>query len=155
MTIKQDRMSDRIREILSTLLLMEVTDPALIGITVIEVKLDNELEYADVYVNALGEEEREEEVMAGLKRANGFLRREVGKRVRLRRVPVLHFHWDFTLSRSEAIEQALDSLALPPDEETTVKATKKKSKVAKKAIDGESGKPISKYARKQLNNGAE
>ena len=110
MTIKQDRMADRIREILSGLLLLEVTDPALQGITVTEVQLDPELEYADVYVNALGEESRQKEVMAGLKRANGFLRREVGKRVRLRRVPVLHFHWDVSLSRGQSIERALDRL---------------------------------------------
>ncbi len=114
MTLKQERMADRIREILSGLLLLEVTDPALHDITVVEVVLDQELEYADVYVNALGNEERQGEVMAGLKRANGFLRRELGKRIKLRRTPVLNFHWDITLSRGEAIEQALDRLELPP-----------------------------------------
>ncbi|MEP7287961.1 MAG: 30S ribosome-binding factor RbfA [Chloroflexota bacterium] len=114
MTIKQDRMADRIREILSSLLLLDVTDPALQGITVTDVRLDQELEYADIYVNALGDESRQREVLAGLTRANGFLRREVGKRVRLRRVPVLHFHWDVTLSRAEAIERVIDSLDVPP-----------------------------------------
>ena len=114
MTVKQERMAERIREILSSLLLLEVTDPALQGVTVTEVKLDPELEYADVYVNALGDESREKEVMAGLSRANGFLRREVGKRVRLRRTPVLKFHWDITLSRAEAMEQILDHLNVPP-----------------------------------------
>jgi ribosome-binding factor A len=81
---------------------------------VTEVVLDQELEYANVYVNALGNEDRQGEVMAGLKRANGFLRRELGKRIRLRRTPVLNFHWVITLSRGEAIEQALDRLDLPP-----------------------------------------
>ena len=71
-------MSDRIREILSELLLMEVTDPALQGVTVTSVSLDREMEYADVRVNALGDESREKEVMRGLERANGFLRREIG-----------------------------------------------------------------------------
>jgi ribosome-binding factor A len=112
MSLKQERMADRIREILSGLLLLEVTDPALQGVT--EVVLDPELEYANVYVNALGDESRQQEVMAGLKRANGFLRRELGKRIRLRRTPVLQFHWDITLSRGEAIEKALDRLNLPP-----------------------------------------
>src|SRR5215510_12500681 len=87
MTLKQERMSDRIREILSELLLMEVSDPALQGITVTDVTVDPEIEYAEVYVNALGEEDREKEVMQGLKRASGFLRREVGRRVKLRRTP--------------------------------------------------------------------
>jgi ribosome-binding factor A len=110
MTVKQERMQDRIREILSTLLLMEVTDPALQNVTITDVTLDRELEYADVFVNALGDEARQDEVMAGLKRANGFLRREVGKRVKLRRTPNLIFHWDITLSRGQKIEDALDKL---------------------------------------------
>ena len=114
MSLKQERMADRIREILSGLLLLEVTDPALQGVTVTEVVLDPELEYANVYVNALGDESREKEVMAGLRRANGFLRRELGKRIRLRRTPALRFHWDITLSRGEAIEKAIDRLNLPP-----------------------------------------
>jgi ribosome-binding factor A len=118
-TLKQERMADRIREILSTLLLLEVTDPALEGVTVTEVTLDRELEYANVYVNALGEEERQPVVMAGLARAHGFLRREVGKRVKLRRTPDLRFHWDMTLDRGAAIEETLDQLNIPPaaDEE--------------------------------------
>jgi ribosome-binding factor A len=114
MTIKQERMSERIREILSELFLMEVTDPALQGLTVTEVRLDRELEYADVYINALGEEDREDEIMAGLRRAHGFLRKRVGESVRIRRTPELRFHWDITLERGEAIEAALDRLRVPP-----------------------------------------
>ncbi len=116
MTLKQERMADRIREILSELLLFEVSDPALQGLTVTEVVLDRELEYATVYVNALGEEDRAEDVMAGLRRAHGFLRRELASRVRLRRAPELRFRWDETLSRAAHLEAVLDSLALPPAE---------------------------------------
>src|SRR5204863_5454928 len=114
MSLKQERIADRIREILSSLLLVAATDPALQNVTVTEVVLDPELEYADAYVNALGDESRQKEVMAGLKRANGFLRRELGKRIRLRRTPVLNFHWDISLSRGEEIERALDRLDVPP-----------------------------------------
>ncbi|PJF41771.1 MAG: ribosome-binding factor A [Candidatus Thermofonsia Clade 1 bacterium] len=78
--------------------------------------LDRELEYANVYVNALGEEERAESVMAGLRRAHGFLRRELASRIRLRRAPELRFHWDETLSRAAHIEEVLDSLNIPPAE---------------------------------------
>jgi ribosome-binding factor A len=113
-TLKQERMADRIREILSTLLLMEVNDPAIQGLTVTEVTLDRELEYAEVYVNALGDEESAAEVMAGLRRAHGFLRREVGRRIKLRRTPELRFHWDDTLSRAASIEETLDRLEIPP-----------------------------------------
>ncbi len=116
MTIKQDRVADRIRTILSGLLLREVADPRLHNVTVTEVKLDPELAFADVYVNALGDESRQDEVMAGLERAKGWLRREVGKRVRLRTVPELHFHWDVTLERGEHLHQLIASLDIPPEE---------------------------------------
>ncbi len=115
MTIKQDRVAERIRAILSELLLREVADPRLKNVTVTEVTLDPELMFADIYVNALGDESRQDEVMAGLSRAQGFLRREVGKRMRLRTLPELHFHWDETLERGERMNQLLSSLAIPPE----------------------------------------
>lgn len=114
--IKQDRMADRIREILSELMLREVSDPRLHNVTVTEVKLDPELMFADVYVNAMSEE-RQKEVMQALKSAKGFLRREVGKGVRLRNVPDLIFHWDMTLERGEQMNQLIDGLYIPPPSE--------------------------------------
>jgi len=113
MSIKQDRMSERIQAILSELLLREVADPRLQHITVTEVKLDPELMFANVYINALGDESRQKDVLAGLQRAKGFLRREVGKRVRLRNSPDLIFHWDATLERGEKIHHLISSLNIP------------------------------------------
>lgn len=116
MSIKQDRMADRIRIVLSELLLREVSDPRLQNITVTEVSLDPELMFADIYVNALGDESRQTEVLAGLDRAKGFLRREIGKSIRLRNTPELHFHWDVTLERGERMNQLISSLDIPPEE---------------------------------------
>ncbi|MBC7870658.1 MAG: 30S ribosome-binding factor RbfA [Chitinophagaceae bacterium] len=113
MSIKQDRMNDRISIILSELLLREVSDPRLQGVTITEVKLDPELMFADIFVNALGDESRRVNVLTGLKSANGFLRREVGKRIRLRNTPELHFHWDMTLERGERLNQILAGLDIP------------------------------------------
>ena len=109
-------MAERIRSILSELLLREVADPRLQSITITEVTLDPELMFADIYVNALGDEGRQAEVMLGLARANGFLRRELGKRIRMRNVPELHFHWDITLERGERLNQLISSLDIPPEE---------------------------------------
>jgi ribosome-binding factor A len=117
MTIKQDRVAERVHGILSELLLREVSDPRLQGVTVTEVKLDPELMFADVYVNALGDETRRDEVLIGLKSATGFLRREVGKRVRLRNTPELHFHWDQTLERGERLNRIISSLDIPPEQD--------------------------------------
>lgn len=116
MPIKQERMSERIRSILSELLLREISDPRLHGVTITEVELDPELMFADVYVNALGDESRQEPVMTGLNRAKGFLRREVGKRVRIRNTPELHFHWDDTLERGERLHHIISELDIPPDD---------------------------------------
>ncbi len=117
MSIKQQRMGDRIQQILSQLLLREISDPRLQGITVTEVKIDAELMYAKVYVNALGDESREQEVMEALTRANGFLRREVGQRIRIRNTPELHFYWDKTLERAERINNIISNLDIPPEPE--------------------------------------
>jgi len=118
MTIKQDRMAEQIQSILSVLLLRDVADPRLKNITLTEVKLDPELMFANIYINALGDESRQDVVMAGLERAKGFLRREVAKRVRLRSAPELIFHWDVTLERGERINRLLSTLDIPPEEKT-------------------------------------
>lgn len=114
MSIKQARMGGRIRKILSELLLREVSDPRLYGITITDVELDPELMYARIKVNALGEEEREAEVMFALEHAKGFLRREVAKRVRLRKAPELTFEWDASLEQSERINRLISGLEIPP-----------------------------------------
>ncbi len=114
--IKQERTSGQIRKILSQLILREVADPRLHGITVTDVELDPELLFATIYVNALGEEERQPEVMLALERAKGYLRREVAKRVRLRKAPELIFRWDESLERGERINALLASLDIPPEE---------------------------------------
>lgn len=114
MTIKQERAAHLIHNILSELIMTEVTDPALLGVTVTEVTVDREIEYADVYVHSLDDRD---EVMAGLQRANGFLRRELAVRTRFRKTPVLHFHWDVALERGERIDELLASLDIPPEED--------------------------------------
>ena len=110
MTIKQERAAQLIQEILGEMFMTEVTDPALQDVTITEVKVDREIEYAQVFVHAL---EDRETVMAGLERASGFLRRELAARTRFRKTPVLHFHWDAAIDRGERIDELLSSLNSP------------------------------------------
>jgi ribosome-binding factor A len=114
MSIKQDRMAERIQVILSQLLMREVSDPRLESVTITDVQLDPEIMYATVFVNALGAEEREQEVMQGLERAGGFIRRELSKRLRVRSVPELRFKWDSALEEAARVESILDKLDIPP-----------------------------------------
>lgn len=104
---------------MSSLFQRELHDPRLQALTVTDVTIDRELQYADVYVHAMGEDERAPEVMAALKKATSFLRREMGQRMRLRTVPNLHFHWDPTLAHAAQINDLLDSLDIPPETDSS------------------------------------
>lgn len=113
MSVKQQRTADRIRSVLSDLLRIEVRDPRVKNVTVTRVLLDREMQYADVYVNALGDESRRDEVLEGLERGKGFLRRELASRIRMRQMPDLHFHWDLNLEHGERMNRLLDDLEIP------------------------------------------
>ena len=85
------------------------------GVTVTEVQIDRELQYADIYVNALGEEERQEEVLEALERASGFFRRMLSQSLDLRKMPELRFAWDTAFEQAARIDELLDSLDLSAD----------------------------------------
>lgn len=108
--IRLQRISDRIRVELSEMLIWEVQDPRLTGISVTDVKVDRELAYADIYVSAVEGQERSREVIEGLHSASGFLRHALSTRVDLRVFPRLRFHWDPTPERADHIEQVLATL---------------------------------------------
>jgi ribosome-binding factor A len=113
--VKQKRTAEQIRILLSDLLRLEVSDPRLQGLTVTQVTLDRELQHADVHVNALGDEGRQDEVLAALEKAQSFIRHELSQRLRLRKTPLLHFHWDLSLQRAVEIDALLDSIHIPEE----------------------------------------
>jgi ribosome-binding factor A len=108
--LRLDRISDRIREELSELIVMRVNDPRLSGISITGVKVDRELAYAEVFVSAIEGQERKKDVLAGLEHASGFLRRSLAQTIELRVFPRLRFHWDPTPERADRIERVLASL---------------------------------------------
>jgi len=108
--LRAERIADRIREELSEMLILELSDPRLMGVTVTDVTLDRELAFANVYVSAVEGSERLEEIIAGFDHAQGYIRRELSQRIELRAFPKLRFHWDPTPERAEHIERLLASL---------------------------------------------
>jgi ribosome-binding factor A len=108
--IRTQRVAERIRKELSEILLYEVTDPRLEGVTVTDVVVDRELEYARVFVSTVEGSVREEEVLEGLTRAAGFLRFNLSQRIDLRAFPQLRFKWDPTAERAERMEELFASL---------------------------------------------
>ncbi len=108
--IRLERISDRIKEDLSEILIKEISDPRLAGVSITDVRVDRELAYADVYVSSIEGKIRSEEILAGLEHAQGFLRYTLSKQIELRVFPRLRFHWDPTPERAEEIERIIASL---------------------------------------------
>ena len=108
--MRLQRIADRIREELSDMLIRDVSDPRLSGISITGAKVDRELSYADIFVSAVEGHERAPEVIEGLQHASGFLRRGLAERVDLRVFPRLRFHWDPTPERADHIERILAEL---------------------------------------------
>ena len=114
------RINERIREELSEMLLQEVADPRLEGISITDVSVDRELAYADIYFSTLEGSTRANEVQEGLEHAQGFLRHALAERVDLRVFPRLRFRYDPTFEKAERIERLLASLH---EEDTVSKAS--------------------------------
>ena len=112
--IRQQRTADQIQRQLSEMFQREMRDPRLQGVTVTKVLIDRELAHANVYVNAMGDESRQDEVTAALEKAGAYLRHELAGRIRMRSVPELHFHWDASLAHAEQVNQIFDQLDIPP-----------------------------------------
>jgi ribosome-binding factor A len=109
--LRLQRIADRIRQDLSEMLVMgQIRDPRVSGISITDVKVDRELAYADVYVSAVEGSERAGEVIEGLRSASGFLRHTLSERIDLRVFPRLRFHWDPTPEKADRIERLLASL---------------------------------------------
>jgi len=104
------RIAERIQNDLSELMVYQVSDPRLAGVSITGVRVDRELAYADVYVSAVEGSQRAEEILSGLESATGYLRRELAHRIELRIFPRLRFHWDPTPERADRIDALLASL---------------------------------------------
>lgn len=114
--LRAQRIADRVREELSEMLLHEISDPRLVGVSVTDVTIDRELAYANIYVSAVEGSERSQEILEGLEHAQGFIRRELSHRIELRTFPKLRFHWDSTFERADHIERLLASLQKGTDQ---------------------------------------
>ncbi|GAA0707066.1 30S ribosome-binding factor RbfA [Vreelandella titanicae] len=104
------RVADQLQKELAVLIQREVKDPRLGMVTVSGVTVSRDLGYSDVYVTLLGEQEPEriKENLQVLKRAAGFLRSQIAKRIKLRHVPELRFHFDESVVRGQQLSSLID-----------------------------------------------
>lgn len=107
---RTDRVGDQLQKELAVLIQREVKDPRLGMVTVSGVTVSRDLGYADVYVTLLGEDnaERIKENLKVLKQAAGFLRSQIARRIKLRHVPELRFHYDESVVRGQRLSSLID-----------------------------------------------
>lgn len=107
---RTDRVADQLQKELAVLIQREVRDPRLGMVTVSGVSVSRDLGYADVHFTLLGEQtaERIKENLGVLKRASGFLRSQIGRRIKLRHVPELRFHYDESVVRGQQLSSLIE-----------------------------------------------
>jgi len=107
---RPDRVGEAIRTELSELIAREVHDPGIVLLTLTRVSVTADLQLARVYYTSLGDEKAQQQTAKALARATPFLRRQIGARIRLRRVPELSFFYDRSIADTDRIEQILQDL---------------------------------------------
>jgi ribosome-binding factor A len=108
---RPDRVGDQIREELSEMLARgQVHDPGIGFITLTHVKVSADLQVAHIFYTTLGDAKERRETQKALERATPFFRRQIGARVRLRRVPEIEFRFDEAVQHQDRIEQILRDL---------------------------------------------
>jgi ribosome-binding factor A len=105
-----DRLRDQIRKVVSNVIQTKVKDPHLGFVTVTEVELTKDLQAATVFYSIYGDEEAKRKSQAALQKARGFIQSELGREIRVRKVPVLEFQLDESTERGLRIQELLDRI---------------------------------------------
>jgi ribosome-binding factor A len=114
---RASRVGDQIREDLAALLARDVQDPGIGFLTITHVKVSPDLQQARVYYTTIGDDKARRETARALGRATPFLRRQIGQRLRLKRVPELTFFYDEAIEQGDRIDKILLELNKSPDDE--------------------------------------
>ncbi len=105
---RSERLGRLFRQEITKLLLERLRDPRLDGMTVTDVRASRDLSFATVYVRSVGDVEQGIE---GLERASGFIRRELGRTLHLRKIPEFRFLADETIEHADRIEARLREIS--------------------------------------------
>jgi ribosome-binding factor A len=112
MSHRMERVNTLMQLEISELIQRELRDPRLDEfVSVTEVSVSPDLRFARVYVSCMGGQQKETQIIGALDSASGFLRSELAKKVRLRRMPELHFQWDNSIERGDRILRLIDEMS--------------------------------------------
>jgi len=107
---RADRVADQIRMEVADILMRKIKDPRVRSVTVTGVELTADMRIAHVFVTTMEAEQAEQETFAGLSKASGFVRAELGRRLTLRYLPEVIFKKDVSGQRGDRIMRLLDGL---------------------------------------------
>lgn len=104
---RPDRVGDQLRQELADVIAREVHDPGIGFLTITYVKVTPDLQQARVYYTIIGDDKARKETDRALHRTIPFLRRQLGRRLRLKHVPALDFFYDESIERQDRIERIM------------------------------------------------
>lgn len=108
--LRANRVAEQMKKELGDILSRKIKDPRVGFVTVTDVEVTGDLQQAKVYISVLGNEQQKHDTLVGLAKAKGFIRTELGQRIRLRKTPELAFEFDEALERGNRIERILRDL---------------------------------------------
>jgi ribosome-binding factor A len=117
-SFRLEKINDAIKELLSELIFTRIKDPRIGFITITSVKIAPDLMSARVYYSVMGSESERQTTLEGLESAGNFLRKTVGRELRLRHAPELRFYYDDSLDKAIAIENALKEIKRKDSEDS-------------------------------------
>lgn len=110
MSLRSNRVAEQMKKEITDIIARKIKDPAVGFITVTEVAVTGDLQQATVYITSLGTDRERNETLKALDKASGFIRSEIGSRIRLRRTPELAFEFDTAIEYGNKIDALLRGL---------------------------------------------
>ncbi|WP_433749852.1 30S ribosome-binding factor RbfA [Falsibacillus pallidus] len=107
MAHRMNRVGEQMKKELGDIIGKKIKDPRIGFVTVTDVEVSGDLQQAKVFITVLGDEEQRENTLKGLAKAKGFIRSEIGQRIRLRKTPELIFEFDESIDYGNRIENLL------------------------------------------------
>ena len=108
---RKDRLASEIVKETSKIILYELRDPRKGFVTVTRAKVSDDYRYAKIFVSIMGTPKEKKLTMGGLRHAQGFVQKELSRRIQMRSFPEIHFELDDSIEKAFEISNTIDKLA--------------------------------------------
>jgi ribosome-binding factor A len=107
MSMRANRVAEQMKKELGGIIGQKLKDPRIGFVTVTDVEVTGDLQQATIFISVLGSESEKEDTLKGLNKAKGFIRTEIGQRIRLRITPEINFEFDESVAYGNRIDSLL------------------------------------------------